>query len=326
MDIIVNAIDPISIVAILVMIITLIIGMLKKYSMTFMIIVANIIVLILGIFVIENYQLYGFYNDITRDLAFRPIYFSLEYSPQVYTLFTSMFVHGGFLHLLGNMIVFFFIGSALEERIGWKKFLIIYLLSGVCGTVAHSMVNMGSAVGLVGASGAIFGVMGALAYSYPHDKILMPIPLGIIMVIRRIKVIYAVALFAALETVIVLLSVQDSTAHFAHLGGLVGGFVLAAIIVKRKKEGDSVSFQTTYYDSPALSKITKKDYKELKKLATTPELKEMFKKIENEDVPQVRDLWLEHFLEKVVCPKCKKNLHSFDGKIWCEYCGFRTDY
>ena len=50
----------------------------------------------------------------------------------------------------------------------------------------------------------------------------------------------------------------------------------------------------------------------------------MYNKIKNEDVPQVRDTWLEHFLEKTVCPKCGKPLHSFDNSVWCEYCDFRT--
>ena len=52
----------------------------------------------------------------------------------------------------------------------------------------------------------------------------------------------------------------------------------------------------------------------------------MLKKIEKEDVIQVRDVWLEHFLEKAVCPKCKKNLNHFDGKIWCEFCGYKSKY
>ena len=52
----------------------------------------------------------------------------------------------------------------------------------------------------------------------------------------------------------------------------------------------------------------------------------MLKKIENETVPQVRDVWLEHFFDNATCPKCRKNLNHFDGKVWCENCGFRTDY
>jgi predicted amidophosphoribosyltransferase len=68
------------------------------------------------------------------------------------------------------------------------------------------------------------------------------------------------------------------------------------------------------------------NFSNLKQLADTPELKEILKKIENETVSQVRDVWLEHFFEKVFCPKCKQNLNHFDNRIWCEKCGFKTNY
>jgi hypothetical protein len=171
--------------------------------------------------------------------------------------------------------------------------------------------------------------MGAFAYSYPRDEIVMPVPIGI-MFITRIKVMYAVVIFAILETVIVFYEsqyqIQSSTAHFAHLGGLVSGFIIAAILIKRRKVDDSVPLKTTYYDSGFSPKPSKVDISSLKKYAITSELKEMLSKIESETVPQVRDVWLEHFLEKAICPKCKKPLNHFDGKIWCEYCGFRDSY
>jgi hypothetical protein len=236
-----------------------------------------------------------------------------------------MFVHGGPIHIFGNMIVLFFVGVAFEDRIGPKKFLIIYILTGFCGTLAHSFLNLGSEIPLIGASGAIFGIMGAFAVSYPRDEVVMPIPLGFFMILRRIKVIYAVLIFAVLETVIVFLDVQDSTAHFAHIGGLIGGFVLAAILLRGRrthtKEG-----KTIYYDSSIPQKPDNIDFSKLDELANTAELKETLKKIKNESVPQVRDIWLEHFFEKARCPKCKNILNHFDRKIWCEKCGFRTKY
>jgi hypothetical protein len=147
------------------------------------------------------------------------------------------------------------------------------------------------------------------------------------MFLTRIKVIYAVIFFAAIETIVVWLDVQDSTAHFAHLGGLVGGFILAAILIKKvKKRSDTGSFQTIYYDSNISPKTPEINISNLKKLANTPELKEMLKKIENETVPQVRDVWIEHFFDKTVCPKCKNNLNHFNNRVWCEKCGFKTNY
>jgi hypothetical protein len=134
-----------------------------------------------------------------------------------------------------------------------------------------------------------------------------------------------VILFAALETVIVFLDIQDNTAHFAHLGGLISGFILAAILIGRKKTHTEKG-QTIYYDSYKPMTPSKIDYNKLNKLAGTPELKEMLNKVKNETVPQVRDVWLEHFFEKAICPKCKNQINHFEGKIWCEHCGFKSSY
>ena len=325
MDITVLSIEPISIVAICIMIGTLVVAYYKKWMMTYALIIANVIVFILSLVFTEQ-TLFGNISVILWDLGFRPIYLSIEYSPQLYTLFTSMFVHGGFAHIFGNMLVFFFIGLAFEQRVGWKKFLIIYLLTGVCGTWAHSLLNLGSSTLLVGASGAIFGIMGAFAFAFPRDEVVMPIPLGIIMVLRRIKVIYAVLIFAALETIIVWLDVPDNTAHFAHLGGLVSGVVLAAILIGSKGVSRKKSADTVYYDSYAPPRTRKINLSTLKKLAKNDEMKDMLKRIEKEDVPQVRDIWIDHFLEKTKCPKCGEKLSHFDNKIWCEHCDFKTSY
>jgi membrane associated rhomboid family serine protease len=298
------------------MVATIIVAYAKKLMMTYALIIANLLVFFLTLF---------FGREIIGDLGFRPIYLSFELFPQIYTLLTSMFVHGGFLHIFGNMLVFFFMGMAFEQRIGWKNFLIIYLITGVCGALTHSLLNIGSPITLIGASGAIFGILGAFAYSYPRDEIVMPIPVGI-MFITRIKVIYGALLFAVMETIIVMFDVQDNTAHFAHLGGLVSGVVLAGLLIGSQGARTKQPSTTVYYDLSQVPKSRRINFPNLKKLATTNELKEMLERIENETVIQVRDIWLEHFLEKVTCPKCKKPLNHWDGKIWCEDNHFRTTY
>ena len=251
-----------------------------------LLIISNFIVFILVI-LFESEIIFGLADGVFKyaGLAFRPIYLSFEYSPQLYTLITSMFIHSGFAHIIGNMLVFFFIGMAFEQRIGRKKFLIIYLLTGVCGTITHSILNLGSIIPLVGASGAIFGIMGAFAYSYPRDEVVMPIPLGFFMIIRRIKVIYAVLIFALMETVIVILGVQDNTAHFAHLGGLVGGVIIATLIINKEKTYRKAD-DTLYYDSFLNKKSKKIDFNALSKLVKEPEQNELLNKIKKETVPQ----------------------------------------
>jgi hypothetical protein len=240
-----------------------------------------------------------------------------------------MFVHSGILHIIGNMLVFFFIGVAFEQRVGKKYFIIIYLLTGVCGSLTHAFLNLGSTIPLVGASGAIFGIMGAFAYSYPNDEVLMPIPIGFMMIIRRVKVIYAVLIFAAFETIIVFLGGQDNTAHFAHFGGLIGGVIIAALLIKRNKSfqmksdeyGRSMPQTLGHQDKPKNINLSN-----LEKIATTPELQSILERIKGETVAQVQEIWLDHFFEKAICPKCKDDLHHYNRNIWCEKCGFKSQY
>ena len=182
----------------------------------------------------------------------------------------------------------------------------------------------GVSIPLIGASGAIFGIMGAFAYSYPRDEVVMPIPLMVIMIIRRVKVMYVVILFAVIETIIVMVDVQDTTAHFAHIGGLLSGFVLAALLIRKKthtKKGETI-----YYDSYSAQRSKGINISNLRILADTPELKEILTKIENETVPQVQNIWLSHFLEQIKCPKCQHSLNFSDRKIWCDHCDFKTKY
>jgi hypothetical protein len=141
----------------------------------------------------------------------------------------------------------------------------------------------------------------------------------------RIKVIYAAILFAAIETIIVLWSdTTDFTAHFAHLGGLISGFILAAILIRKKthtKEG-----KTIFYDPYYESRSKDINFSKLEKLADTSKLKEILEKIKKETVPQVQNIWLGHFLEKIKCPKCQQSLNHSDNKIWCDHCDFETNY
>jgi len=305
----------VSLIAIAIMIVTLVVGYIRKLMMTYTLVIANFLVFALSIF---------FNNEIIGDLGFRPVYLSPDLFPQLYTLFTSMFVHAGFLHILGNMLVFFFIGAAFEQRIGPKKFLLIYLLTGVLGALTLSVANLNSLVSLVGASGAIFGILGAFAFSYPRDEVVMPVPIGI-MIIMRIKVIYATIIFAAVETVVVFLSVQDNTAHLAHFGGLVSGVIFAAILVGKQGEKIKDKQGLTYGYAP-VSTSDAINFSHLDELARTSELKTMLEHIKKENLLQVRNIWLEHYLGKVTCPVCGKSLHHFERKIWCQDEHFRTDY
>jgi len=294
--------STISLICIGIIIGAIAIARMKKLLVTYALLIANFIIFVVTIL----------YPQVIYELGFRPIYLSIEQLPQIYTLFTSMFLHGDFFHIIGNMIVFLFMGIAFEQRIGWKNFLAIYLITGVCGALAHSFVNLGSDILLIGASGAIFGILGAFAYSYPRDEVVMPIPLGIIMIFRRIKVMYAAVLFAVMETVIVVLGASDNTAQL--------------IIGNQGEKTKHYQETAIYSDLSTVPDKKKINFTTLRKLAITPKLRETLNRIENETVMQVRDIWLEHFLEKATCPICGKPLNHSKRKIWCEDDHIKMEY
>jgi len=306
----------ISLLAIALILGTLIVAYVRKVMMTYALLIANLLVFALSLL---------FQDLLISELGFRPAYLSVQYIPQLlYTLFTSMFVHSGLLHILGNMLVLFFMGIAFEQRIGRKKFILIYLLTGVIATLTFSFVHLGSDILLVGASGAIFGILGAFAYSYPRDEIVMPIPVFILMMVR-IKVIIGVLIFAAMESLFVLVGTEDGTAHIAHIGGLVAGVLLAAYFVGKQGDRLKKNEGLAQYDTkiPTTDTI---NFSSLKPLAQTTDLQKMLQRIEHENVRQVRDVWLEHFLEKVTCPVCSKPLNHFRRTVWCDQEHFRTTY
>lgn len=133
-----------------------------------------------------------------------------------WTIISYMFLHGGFGHLLFNMISLFFFGPRLESRLGSKNFLILYLVSGMAGALLSLVFSPWSAI--IGASGAIFGVLLGFAMYWPHDKILI---WGILPIEARWLVagMTALALFGGFT------GSSDGVAHFAHLGGFVGGWL-----------------------------------------------------------------------------------------------------
>ena len=237
-----------------------------------------------------------------------------------------MFLHSGFLHLLGNMITLFFIGLALEQRIGWKNYFIVYILGGIGAVLIHSLIYLNDpthqGIPLVGASGAIFAVMGAIAYSYTNDTIVMPIPLGFIAIVRPIRAIYAVGLFAALETFFAFQDNMDSTAHFAHLGGLITGVLIAVLLIGKNgsrikstiRAGKSKTRYYNPYNQPSYDHI---NYDTLRQFASTPQLNSQLNRIQTETVDQVRDIWLQDYLEKIRCPTCGRPLQHQNRRLSC---------
>ena len=98
--------------------------------------------------------------------------------PGYITIFTSMFMHGGFMHLIGNMLYMWIFADNIEDNLGATKFIIFYLLSGIGAAMAQVLMNTHSQVPMIGASGAIGGVLGAYLINHPNAKVLVLIPFG----------------------------------------------------------------------------------------------------------------------------------------------------
>ncbi len=149
----------------------------------------------------------------------------------VFTIFTSMFIHGGFMHLAGNMMFLWVFGDNIEDRLGHVKYLVFYLVAGVAATLSQWVISTDSMVPLIGASGAISGVLGAYLMIYPNNKIKALIIFYLITVVemRAIWLLGGWFVWQLIQgSMSIGLSDTVSVAFFAHIGGFVAGMVLAA--------------------------------------------------------------------------------------------------
>lgn len=151
-----------------------------------------------------------------------------------YPLFTSMFLHGGWLHLLGNMLFLYVFGDNVEDEFGHLGYLIFYISCGIGSGLIHVLFNLHSSLPAIGASGAISGVMGAYALLFPRARVLMLFFIFLIPVPAVIVLGYWFVL-QFLEGVGGLGGTMSpgGVAWWAHIGGFVMGFVIAAIVKKR---------------------------------------------------------------------------------------------
>ena len=151
------------------------------------------------------------------------------------TVLTSMFLHGGFLHVGGNMLYLWIFGDNVEDRLGHVRFVAFYLLCGVAAAMAQTFISPSSEVPMVGASGAIAGVMGAYFVMYPHSRIVTLIPFIFLQVVEVPAIFFLGIWFLMqfLNGVGSITRVEAATggvAFWAHIGGFVfgvlGGFAL----------------------------------------------------------------------------------------------------
>ncbi|MBI2372406.1 MAG: rhomboid family intramembrane serine protease [Deltaproteobacteria bacterium] len=152
-------------------------------------------------------------------------------APEVSDLFEGLFLHGGFAHLAGNMLFLWIYGDNVEHRLGRVGYFVAYLVTGVAATGAFTLVARGSMAPLVGASGAISGVLGFYFVMFPRNKVKMLFLLSAQVLYVPARVV--LALYVIVENLLPqLLSARSNVAYGAHLGGFVAGFGLALAVQK----------------------------------------------------------------------------------------------
>ena len=158
--------------------------------------------------------------------------------PLYATVFTSMFVHGGLFHLGGNMLYLWIFGDNVEDRIGRLKFLVFYLLSGLAAAAAQIWTDPASKIPMIGASGAISGVLGAYLFLFPHARVLTLIPLGFFYRLVEVPALIVLGFWIIVQ---VLNGVGTLGAHvggvawFAHIGGFVAGLGMVVLLSGDRK-------------------------------------------------------------------------------------------
>jgi membrane associated rhomboid family serine protease len=148
------------------------------------------------------------------------------------TLITSMFLHGGFLHLGGNMLYLWIFGNNVEDAMGHVRFLLFYLACGIAAALAEGIVNLHSALPMVGASGAISGVLAAYVLIYPRARVTVIIPLGILLYPTKISAFYVIGFWFVLQLLngVGTTLGAPGTAWWAHVGGFAAGFLLTPFL------------------------------------------------------------------------------------------------
>lgn len=148
----------------------------------------------------------------------------------------SMFLHGGWLHIGGNMLYLWIFGDNIEDRLGHFRYGLFYLLCGFIATMTHAVINAASTVPSIGASGAIAGVLGAYLILFPKQRVTTLIPIFVFVMIREIPAVLLLGFWFVLQLFVGVASIGPQAqqgggvAYFAHIGGFIAGMLLVILM------------------------------------------------------------------------------------------------
>ena len=152
----------------------------------------------------------------------------------IFTLLTSMFMHGGFMHLAGNMLYLWIFGDNIEGALGHFRFILFYFLCGLVAAFTQIVSAPDSTIPMIGASGAVSGVLGAYLIFYPHARVRTFVFLGIFITFLRLPAVLLLGVWILGQIISAVASNPGSpgVAWFAHLGGFFAGMILAPLLKK----------------------------------------------------------------------------------------------
>lgn len=202
----------------------------RKPILTLGLILANVV-----IFLFSYLQGSDFYVQIINSYGMVPK--EIATFQNLHTIFTSMFLHGGFIHLIGNVWFLWIFGDNIEDLFGREKFLLIYFGTGVAASLAHVAFSPSSTVPTIGASGAIAGVLGAYLMKYPRAKVLTLFFIFLFFTVIKVPSMVFLGVWIGLQllnaSVTTVAGTKVSVAYWAHIGGFFAGMVMAYFLEER---------------------------------------------------------------------------------------------
>jgi membrane associated rhomboid family serine protease len=176
------------------------------------------------------------YAEVTSDWGFVPARFMADPSNDLVTIATSMFMHGGWLHLLGNMLFLWIFGDNVEDALGHVRFGLFYLVGGVAAVAAQLAVDPSTSTPMIGASGAISAVLAGYLSLYPRARVLVLVPIFIVITFFEFPAWLVILEWFALQLLsgfsnLALGAQGAGVAWFAHIGGFIAGLVLIRVFM-----------------------------------------------------------------------------------------------
>ncbi len=180
-----------------------------------------------------------FYSGIRLDDG-SILFFSLE--EKIIPLFTSMFLHGGWLHLISNMLYLWIFGDNVEDRMGHGRYIFFYILCGLAAAGTHIITNPDSEIPTIGASGAIAGILGAYMILYPNARVVVVIPILFFWDVMKLPALFVLSfwfvtqLFQGTLALAVETTATGGVAWWAHIGGFVFGMIAVNIFKSKSRK------------------------------------------------------------------------------------------